>query len=216
LVTQLIELLDRHSVALVRGSVNSGTTILAILLHNRLLNAGRKVVFVRSWPLESNGYDYRTVLVDFAAQDNLELNRDNLARYNDVVFIIGRAQRSYAHTDFWLEFIKERSGRPFGTKVCLLTTYGGFEKGPVDHPAGWAPVNIDFKQRVGITPSLAKEGPQFGLYYNPDEFKDVLERLNEHSTRPLPLSAKAQWYLFSMTNGHPGAVVNMTSFLKDV
>jgi hypothetical protein len=216
LITQLIEIMDRTSVAYVRGTSASGKTIIAMFLHWRLRNAGRKVVFIRAWPPVPYGYDYKTFLVDRAARSGIKLDQDLLSTYDDVVFIIDEAQETYIHTDFWLEFIKERLSNSCGTKVCLFTSYGSPAKGPIDYPANLTPVHIGFGQRVGITPSLVSGGPQFGLFYNTHEFEDTLERFNKHSAVPLPLDAEAKSYLFSMTNGHPGVVGGMMSFLETV
>ena len=108
-ITELIEILDVYYVAHVRGTPASGKSTMAMLLRDRLQDAGRKVVFVRSWPSDLRGEDYTTVLVD-AAKPRLLLDPDNLGNHNDTVFIVDEAQQTYAHTNFWLEFTKQRSG----------------------------------------------------------------------------------------------------------
>ena len=214
-ITELIGILDAYYVAHVRGTPTSGKSTMARLLRDHLEDAGRKVVFVRSWPPGPRGEDYATVLVD-VAKPCLSLDPKNLGDHNDTVFIIDEAQQTYIHTNFWLEFIKERSGSRWGTKVCLFASYGSPTTGPVDYPDNSAPVYLGFPQRVGITPSLVDTGPQFGLFYTMDEFEDVLKRHNEYSTTPLPLSAEAKLYLFRMTNGHPGAVDGLIGLLQMV
>jgi hypothetical protein len=217
LITKLIEIMDRGSVVHVRGAPASGKTIIATFLHSRLRDAGRKVVFIRAWPPVSYGYEYRTFLVNCAAESGIKLDRDRLFKYNDVVFIMDEAQETYIHTDFWIGLIKDRLSTSCGTKVCLFTSYGNPAEGPINYPANSKPGRIDFVQRVGITPSLVSGGPQFGLFYNKEEFEDTLQRFNtHHSTDPLPLGVSARSYLFSMTNGHPGAVGGMMSFLQTV
>ena len=43
---------------------------------------------------------------------------------NGAVFIVDEAQQTYAHINFWLGFIKERSGSGWGSKVFLLPPMG--------------------------------------------------------------------------------------------
>jgi hypothetical protein len=83
-------------------------------------------------------------------------------------------------------------------------------------PPTSAPVHFGAHQRVGITASLVKNGPPFGLFYNKDEFQDDMGRHNKEPSNPLPLTAKVKSYLFSMTNRYLGAVDSMADFLKEV
>ena len=84
---------------------------------------------------------------------------------------------------------------------------------PSTTPNNPAPVHLGAKQCVGTTPPLVDGGSQFGLFYTMGKFEDVMKRHNECSAGPLPLSAEAKFYLFRMTNGHPGAVGGLTRFL---
>lgn len=62
-VEQLIEILDTTRVAHVRGTPALGKSTLAVLLARRLLEDGRKVVLLRSWPSGISGDNYEEVLV---------------------------------------------------------------------------------------------------------------------------------------------------------
>jgi putative protein kinase ArgK-like GTPase of G3E family len=66
IVEQLIEILDTARVAHVRGTPALRKSTLAVLLARRLLEDGRKVVLLRSWPSGISGDNYEEVLVQRA------------------------------------------------------------------------------------------------------------------------------------------------------
>ncbi|KAF8543127.1 hypothetical protein BDD12DRAFT_802326 [Trichophaea hybrida] len=82
-----------------------------------------------------------------------------LCEYPNVVFLIDEAQETYKHKDFWMGFIKARSGRFWGTKICLFSSYGSPANGPVDYLNNSAPIHLGVQRRVGITLSLVNRGP---------------------------------------------------------
>jgi hypothetical protein len=47
---------------------------------------------------------------------------------------------------------------------------------------------------VGITPSGIEYAPEFGLFYNQEEFADVIEPYCKDFRNPLPLTAEVKSY----------------------
>lgn len=76
----------------------------------------------------------------------------------------------------------------------VVTSYGNPSTGPEDYPANSAPVHFGAHQRVGITPSGIEYAPEFGLFYNQEEFADVIEPYCKDFRNPLLLTAEVKSY----------------------
>lgn len=135
--------------------------------------------------------------------------------YSDLVIIIDEAQMSYDDNGLWLGLIKSVGGLNNGPRIALFSSYGSPTGGPSSALPGSPHVIIGAWQRVSLTPSIMKFSPNIGLFYSREEFDDVVSRVC--SGRPsLPLDNTAYDYLFDFTNGHPGAVDGLLSYLKKI
>ena len=146
---------------------------MAMLLEERLVGDGRQMVFIRNWPSGPAGDDYEKVLIEHASMAlGLTLHRKKLDFY-DIVFIIDETQLTFIRTNFWLEFIRDLSGREstIGARVCLFTSYGSLGSGTLEYPENSTPVHFGVHQRVGIMKSTFEDGPTFGLFYNQEGFE---------------------------------------------
>jgi hypothetical protein len=132
----------------------------------------------------------------------------------DMTFIIDEAQTAYPDVDLW-EFIKSRRDQRTGPKFCLFTVYGSPSQGmcTVTDPT---PGLLRSVKQISILPSHREDSPDIRLFYDNAEFEDVLIRYCAHPGHKLPLEKAARIYLYSITNGHPGAVFSMLLYLYKV
>ena len=212
-VRKLAALLDDMLVVHVRGTPSSGKTTLAGLLYHHYVRLDQPVVFITGWehvidPIEN--------LVALCRNRGYEdINQANLLA-SEFVFIIDEAQESYRDRDLWLGIIKTHSGRMWGARICLFSSYGSPIHGNPRRSPNTTPVHLGQSQRVSIKPSHIPDSPDFGLFFSRDEFKDVLDRICSHPTLSFRMESTARAYLYSMTNGHPGAVSTLTSYIYEV
>lgn len=61
-----------------------------------------------------------------------------------------------------------------------------------------------------------KNSPDVALFYNAQEYEDVIERLCSRSPTTCELSREAKDYLFAITSGHAGATTSMVTYVYDV
>lgn len=212
-VKKLAALLNEKGVLHIRGTPSSGKTTLAGLLYDHYLHSQVPVVFMTGWfhiidPLEHlvrqcNAAGYR------------EVTRGNLLRQN-LIFILDEAQISYADLALWLGIIKSQSGSPSGPRICLFASYGSPTSGPAEYPHGSTPVYLGPQQRVSILIPQDPGSPNVCLFYDEEEFEDGVNRLCSHPTMNLHIDSDARAYLYLMTNGHPGAVRALVSYLFEV
>jgi hypothetical protein len=71
-------------------------------------------------------------------------------------------------------------------------------------------------KQVSILRSHREDSPDIRLFYDNAEFEDVLTRYCAHRDHKLSLEKAARTYLYSITNGHPGAVASMLFYLDKV
>jgi hypothetical protein len=116
----------------------------------------------------------------------------------------------------WLGIIKTQSGSRGGPKFCLFTSYGSPTTGSTEYPPHCTPVHFGASQRVSITASPFAENGDVCLFYNTEEFEDVVSRLCSHPSSKFALDPAAQKYLYSITNGHPGATDALVKFIFEV
>ena len=143
------------------------------------------------------------------------ISRVNFVDTN-IVFILDEAQQSYCDYALWLGIIKSQSGRAWGPRMCLFASYGSPTSGPPEYPHGSTPVHLGPSQRVALTKSHIPGSPDVCLFYTENEFHDVLNRLCSRPTMIFHMESAARAYLYSMTNGHPGAVEALVSHVFEV
>jgi hypothetical protein len=131
------------------------------------------------------------------------------------VIIIDEAQGTYGDTTFWDRIIKSiRGGIEYRIKLCLFSFYGcpltGMPFNKRDHST-----SVDFgpTQRISLTPSAEPGSPPIGLFYNKDEFEAVVTKLCSGELEKHTIDRDARNYIFNLTNGHPGAVTSILSYL---
>jgi hypothetical protein len=125
---------------------------------------------------------------------------------------------SYHDSGLWLGFIKAQSGRGFGPRICLFASYGSPTGGPNDEAFGTGTPLPYFGpyQRVSIAKSRIPFSPSISLFYSRDEFEDALQRICNNPERVLTLHSNAMDYIFSLTSGHPAAVVGVLGMIYKV
>ncbi|KKA16201.1 hypothetical protein T310_10216 [Rasamsonia emersonii CBS 393.64] len=214
-VMELARILDDERVAHVRGTPASGKTTLAYLLHEHYRQQNIPSVIISDWP-QGNDHVHTDVLIRRAQDAGYTFVTADTLRNADIVYIIDEGQMSYHDSGLWLGFIKSQNNRRFGPRVCVFTSYGSPTGGPNDYSAGSPLAYLGVQQRVSITVSKIKDSPPISLFYNRNEFDDVLQRICTDSRRPLPLHPDAADYIFSLTNGHPGAVDSVLGMIQKV
>jgi hypothetical protein len=132
----------------------------------------------------------------------------------DMTFIIDEAQTAYTDKDLW-EVIKSRRDQRTGAKFCLFTVYGSPSQG-IRTETDPTPDPLRSVKQVSILRSHREDSPDIRLFYDKAEFEDVLTRYCAHPGHKLPLEKAARTYLYSITNGHPGAVISMLLYLYRV
>lgn len=209
-VEKLATILEEKRVIHVRGTPCSGKTTLAKLLWKYYRKRGERVVFLHDWHNISNSTIY---LVDECkARGYYGVEPHTLTDAN-VVFILDEAQQSYKSRDFWSEIIKTQSGAHAGLKICLFSSYGSPSTGTTDCPLKTTPVHLGPSQRISITASRFAENGGVCLFYNQEEFEDVVSRRCSDPTNKLELDSAARKYLYSITSGHPGATDALLTFI---
>jgi len=136
---------------------------------------------------------------------------------NNIVFIIDEAQESYADQTFWLSILKTQSGFRQGPRFCLFSSYGSPSTGLSALGMVSTPLRLAPMQRVSLMQSRQSFSPDIGLFYTKDEFDDVIKRwISSPGYSSFSLHGDASAYLFSITNGHPGAVAGLLSYIYEV
>jgi hypothetical protein len=206
-VEKLATILDEKRVVHVRGTPSSGKTTLAILLLKYYRKRREPVVFLNGWHDISDPTDY---LVNQCKKRGYHGIDDSTLTDADIVFILDEAQQSYNNKDLWLGIIKTQSGSHAGPKICLFSSYGSPATGPTQYPLGSTPINFGPSQRISLTASRFIEN---GLFYSREEFEDVVNRRCLNPTSMFELDPAARKYLYSITNGHPGAINALLNFV---
>ena len=212
-IKKLATILDERRVVHVRGTPSSGKTTLANLLRKYYKRRGEPVVFLNGWHNVNETTAY--LISRCEAHGYFGIEHDTLLDAN-IVFIFDEAQQSYNDTDLWLGIIKTQSGSSAGPKICIFSSYGSPTTGPTKYPFGSTPIQFGHKQRVSITPSLFAENGQICLFYSQEEFEDVVNRACSDPTRTFALDPAAREYLYSISNGHPGATNALLEFIFSV
>ena len=212
-VEKLATILDEERVVHVRGTPSSGKTTLAILLWKYYRERRERVVFLDGWHNVGNP---RTHLVnECKACGYYGIEPPTLTDAN-VVFVFDEAQQSYNDSRLWTGIIKTQSGSHGGPRICLFSSYGSPDTGLTQYPFGSTPVHFGPSQRISITSSHLAENGRVCLFYSPEEFEDVVSRRCSDQTKKFELDPAARKYLYSITNGHPGATDALLSFIFTV
>ena len=215
-VARLAARLDEKRVVHVRGTPSSGKTVLANLLWHHYLERRERVVFMDHWP-----QDVSNARVHLAAECQRfgyhEIQPHNLAHAN-LVFIFDEAQQSYGASGagLWSGFIKQQAYANAGPRICLFSSYGSPSTGATERRDRTTPHIFDVSRRVSITLSNVPESPDICLFYNEEEFEDVVTRTCEDPTTRFRFDSAAHKYLYSVTSGHPGAVSALLYLVYDV
>ncbi|KAL4928198.1 uncharacterized protein BDV17DRAFT_282179 [Aspergillus undulatus] len=196
-VEKLAALLDDKRILHIRGTPSSGKSTLAGLLV--------RFYKQRNEPVQRcavNGFRH-------AELGFWELN---------FIFIIDEAQSSYNDSSFWLGVIKTRHGCSTGPRLCLFASYGSPTTGapPYQYPFQTTPVHLGPAQRVGITRSHLSGSPDVCLFYDEAEFRDAVDRICARPSVAFNLDDDARDYLWTITNGHPGAVNALVTYVHEV
>ena len=211
--------MDSEIVIHVRGTPASGKTTLSLLLKDYYLKNNRKVFLIDVWkPLENfhgkNAWD--NFALSLQQRYPKHSSKDFFA--SKTVIIIDEAQASYTDEAFWNTIIKKRrSNEGKDIRLCLFCSYGNPLTGLDTNYLRFTPVTFGPAQRITLTPQPQKGSPQIGLFYTRDEFNEAVSRLATHNYQEMfALDEEAQSYIFTVTNGHPGGVKSILSFVFDV
>lgn len=131
----------------------------------------------------------------------------------ELVFLFDEAQQSYSDLKLWLGFIKTQSCATSGPRICLFSSYGSPATGPTHNPHGSTPIHFGASKRVSISVSSNPLAPNIGLFYSKEEFNDVIRLRCADPIQKLAIDPAASDYLYSITNGHPGAVTSLLGYL---
>lgn len=182
------------------------------------------MVFVPYWIEVRDPHQFLARLCELAGITGV--NSSNILSSDDIIFIVDEAQSSYGDNLFWLQIVKYQSSRHCGPKICLFASYGSPITGSptTGHPNPGhqtipfrsTPVKLGPLQRVSLTVSKIATTPDVCLFYNQEEFEDVLKRLCSRTWSTCDFSSNAGTYLYSITNGHPGAVSTLMSYVYTV
>jgi hypothetical protein len=125
---------------------------------------------------------------------------------------------SYRDEYFWNTIIKQRrSGDGEDIRLCLFCSYGSPLTGLDANGLYFTPATFGSSQRITLTPQPQECSPQIGLFFTRDEFNEAVSRLATYNYQEMfTLDEEAQSYLFTVTNGHPGSITSMVSFIFDV
>lgn len=214
-VSKLASVLDHFYVVHVRGTPSSGKTTLATLLKKHYQARGlRRVALLTGWtndPERGNPLEHLASRCRFDKVDS-----ENVLDIN-AVYILDGAHATYNDLQFWLIAVKAQSDRRAGAKICLFSSYGSPTTGSTAPLAFKStPLHLGPAQRVSLTVSQTKNSPDVALFYNAQEYEDVIERLCSRSSSTCELSREAKDYLFAITSGHAGATMSMVTYVYDV
>jgi hypothetical protein len=212
-VEKLAAILEEKKVIHVRGTPSSGKTILAHLLWEYYRNQKERAILLEGW---HNVTDPRIHLVnECKAHGYDEIEPHNLNNAN-IIFMLDEAQQSYSDGRLWTGIIKTTSGSHGGLRICLFSSYGSPTTGSTEYPSESTPPYLGVSQRISIAPSEFPDNRGVCLFYNKEEFEDVVRRRCSDPTNKFKLDSAARKYLYSITNGHPGATESLLAYISMV
>jgi hypothetical protein len=209
-VQKIAKILADKGVVHVRGTPSSGKTTLAHLLKEYYIKHKEAVVFLTGWYNVGDPTNYLISQCVASGYDRIEPWQFLHAK---VVFLLDEAQQCYHDWDLWIGIIKMQSGNAAGPKFCLFSSYGSPTTGPTEYPVRTTPHQFGPSQRVSIIASPFAENGDVCLFYSREEFEDVVSRTCSNPASMFVLDYNAREYLYSITNGHPGATNALVKFI---
>jgi len=220
-VSMLATLVDSERIVHVRGTPASGKSILSRLLRDYYIEKSRNVFFMERWTslegFDVDGDDSWNKLVQLLQKKFPSHSpADYLA--SGTVIIVDEAQSSYADSCFWNTIIKQRQfNEGADIRICLFCSYGSPLTGVEQDRVFYTPAVLNPGQCVTLTPQPNKYSPQIGLFFTRVEFNDAVFRIIHYLyPEQFTFDEEAKKYLFSLTNGYPGGVSSMISYIYDV
>lgn len=196
----------------VRGTPASGKSTLARLLY-QFLAEKQEVILMDTWDNKMSATEY--LAKECRDRGYIGVQASDILASN-FVFIIDEAQQTYVNPHLWYSVIKFQSQRQAGPRFCLFSSYGSPTIGAPDYPEATTPPVLSLSQRVSLTVSRNSDAPDICLFYNLAEYKDVLDRFCKHPAIEFTLDTDVKDYLFSLTNGHPGAISSIMVYIRNV
>ena len=217
-MSKLAAILDDVNIVHVRGTPASGKTCLSQLLRDYYRKEGRRAFLIKKWEElnHKNPWDSLVKLVEKwneGAQDtptttSLQSEQDlSWVLTSDTMILVDEAQVTYNDTALWNTIIKERRSLTclYNFRLCLFCSYGSPRTGP--DQTFFTPVTLFDEQRISLTPQNQSHSPPIGLFYDKEEFKDVVSRLLKYKySERFTFDEGAQDYIFALSNGHTRAV----------
>jgi len=229
-VSKLAAILDEVNIVHVRGTPASGKTYLSELLWDHYRKEGRKAFLIKKWE-DLDSEDPWGSLIELVKKRNKVLKETTASNVtssqweqdlswiltSNTVILVDEAQGTYHDDVLWNTILKKRQSSFLGYnfRLCLFCSYGSPEAGP--DQTFFTPVRLSNQQCISLTPQSQQDSPPIGLFYDKEEFKDVVARSipNEHQVK-FTYDESAQDYIFALSNGHPGAVESILSALYQV
>ncbi|BCR92831.1 ATP-binding protein [Aspergillus chevalieri] len=229
-VSKLAAILDEVNIVHVRGTPASGKTRLSELLRDYYRKEGRKAFLIKKWE-ELDSEDPWGSLIELVKKKNKELEGVSTTSFtvtssqsehdlswvltSNTVIIVDEAQATYSDDTLWNTIFKERlTPNVYKFRLCLFCSYGSPAAGP--DPTFFTPVKFSDEQRISLTPQNQQDSPPIGLFYDKEEFRDVISRLlTFHYEETFNFDEGALEYIFAVTNGHPGAVTSIVDVIYE-
>lgn len=188
---------------LVSGTPGSGKSILAELLtaHIHEKEPKTQVIFLTTWP-----EDPKRQLDHY--REEVEKKGWHIHNPN-CVLVIDEAQRSYSDRQLWVGQFKKIASEtvPMKGRVVLFASYGSASTRLLDFPT--TPLLVPKNRRVGLWPVNHNDGlPPVGLLISRDEYPFIADK----SVRKHHFDTTFLEWVFNITAGHAGAVVNILKF----
>jgi hypothetical protein len=226
-VSKLAAILDDVNMVHVRGTPASGKTRLSELLRDYYRKEGRKVSLIKEWEKLNHKYPWDSLVKlvekwNEEAQDapttaSSQSEQDlSWVLTSNTVILVDEAQMTYNDSALWNTILKERqSPTYYKFRLCLFCSYGSPAAGP--DQTFFTPVRLANQQCISLTPQSQQGSPPIGLFYDKEEFKDVVSRLLKfHFEEGFNFDEGALEYIFALSNGHPGAVTSIVDVIYEV
>ena len=218
-MSKLAAVLDDMKIVHVRGTPATGKTCLSELLRDYYRDKGRKVFLITKWE-DLSPEDPWGSLIELVKKRNKGFSspeQDSCDLSSDTVILVDEAQKSYTDEVLWNTVLKERQATTcvYNFRLCLFCSYGNPNTG-LDETF-FTPVNLSHGKRISLTPQSLQGSPSIGLFYDKEEFKDAVSRLLAFQCpEEFSFDEDAQDYIFTLSNGHPGAVSSIVNILLQV
>ncbi|BCR87943.1 ATP-binding protein [Aspergillus chevalieri] len=225
-VSKLATILDEVNIVHVRGTPASGKTRLSELLRDYYHKEGRKVSLIKEWETLNHMNPWHSLVKlvekwneetqDAPTMTSLQSEQDlSWVLTSNTVILVDEAQATYNDDALWNTIFKERlTPSVYKFKLCLFCSYGSPVTGP--DQTFFTPVRFSDQQRISLTPQSQEDSPPIGLFYDKEEFKDVVSRLlTFYYEERFNFNEGALEYIFALSNGHPGAVTSIVDVLYE-